>query len=85
MNGEKYYWAYESSCVENKIFIFHTYDECLDHAIKHGEFDEISCKEYMMAHEENLLFEISEEEVTELSKYWRCPKCLNIHPKNSKC
>jgi hypothetical protein len=63
----KWYWAYEESGIDNKIFLFDTLDEARDHAIKKGEFDEISCKDSMIEHEENLFFEICENDLENYS------------------
>ncbi len=60
----KWYWAYTSSCVNQILYTFNTLDEARDHAIANGEFDEVCGKDAFMAHEENLFFEIREDEIT---------------------
>lgn len=59
----KWYWAYES----HKTFVFDTYEQAFEHASEHGEFDEICGKESMMEYENELFFEVLEEELKEYS------------------
>jgi hypothetical protein len=63
----KWYWAYTSSYVDGTTFIFNTYDETLNHAIANGEFEEIYGKDAFIDYEQELLFEVGEDELEEYS------------------
>ncbi len=62
----KWYWAYTASSTKDETtYIFNTLDEARDHAIAKGEFDEICGKDAFCAHDENLFFEVREDDLHE--------------------
>jgi hypothetical protein len=63
----QWYWSYTSTGIDGITYIFETLDQARDHAIAHGEFDEICGKDNFIAHDENLFFEIREDELEEYS------------------
>lgn len=63
----KWFWAYTSPSIDGKTYIFNTLDEARDHAIAKGEFDDLCGKDAFMAYEENLFFEVCEDELEEYS------------------
>lgn len=65
----KWYWAYTESGLSTRTFLFDTREDALNHAIKHGEFDEVSNKDYFIAHEENLLFELAENDTPDYEPF----------------
>jgi hypothetical protein len=66
--SSKWYLAYESTR-SGITYISEDYVTTLEHAIEHGEFDEISGKENFMDHEQNLFFEVSEEDLKDVIPY----------------
>lgn len=63
----KWYWAYENN---NFVWLFNTLDEARDHAIyKTGMFDEICGKDAFIAYDEELFFEVSENELEHYQPY----------------
>lgn len=63
----EWYLGYTSTSIDGTTYIFKTLDEARDHAIAHGEFDEICGKDNFMSHEENLFFEVREDDLAEYS------------------
>ena len=61
----KWYWAYTTPSIDGVTYLFNTLDEARDHAIAHGEFDEICGKDAFCAHDENLFFEVREDDLHE--------------------
>jgi len=56
----KWYWAYNNDPI---TWIFKSLDEARDRTEKRGMFDEIYGKDAMMAYDEELFFEVSENEI----------------------
>lgn len=65
MSNKKWYWAYTDN---GMTYLFNSHEEALDHAVGQGIFDEICGKDAMMAFDEALFFEISEDELEEEEK-----------------
>jgi hypothetical protein len=59
----KWYWAYTSTAVDGVTHVFETLEQARDHAIANGEFDEICGKDQFVEHDENLIFEVREDEL----------------------
>ena len=70
MKTKQWYWAYTNDPI---TWIFDTIEEARDHAIEMGMFDDICGKDAYMDFEEQLLFELSEDELTEYSPYLFAP------------
>lgn len=62
----KWYWAYENN---NFVWMFNSLEEARDHATKHGMFDDICGKDAYMEFDENLFFEVSENEREDYQPY----------------
>lgn len=64
---EKSYWAYQGSAYQAPTYAFNNYDDALEHAITHREFEGM-CKDQAIDHEEQLIFNIREQDVPGLGK-----------------
>lgn len=70
-NTKKWYWAYTN---DPMTWIFDTIEEARDHAIEQGMFDEICGKDAMIDFEEQLLFELSEDELKDYLPFFMAAK-----------
>lgn len=60
----KWYVGYKSTSTDI-THIFNDLNDAQQHAHEHGEYDEITCKESMIAKDEELFFEVCEDELEE--------------------
>ncbi len=66
MKKIKTYWGY-NDC--GTTYLFNSFEEALDHAVGHGVFDEVVGRDAIMALEEALFFEVSEDKLEDHEPY----------------
>lgn len=66
-NRKKWYWGYINN--QGQTCIFNCIDRARAHATRYGMFDDICGKDAMMDFDENLFFEISENELKDHRSY----------------
>jgi hypothetical protein len=59
----KWYWAYTSPSIDGITYLFKSLDDAREHAIAHGEFDDIHGKDAFVEYDERLFFEVREDEL----------------------
>lgn len=62
----KWYWGYND---RGFTWLFNSLEEARDHAVGQGIFDEITGKDAMMAFDEELFFEVLEDDLEDYQPY----------------